>query len=272
MDVTFEILDRLGKRKELNEFWNRDLGLDETDKFGPTEKITWEQISEKMLKHNFGPDHGVEWFKKHGAMIWPKKVQEAYWRHFTDARVPIYMEFMVDLKKKIKKIADECGIKVNWDQYTPFIEWFPCTPHLLKETDFDLYCFTYRDILHSNTMTMEQPWLDEASKMHPYTYNISMSPHTAKQKGLADNDPIEIESMYGRKIRGTLKLRKGQHPQTIAFLSAGHWAKGQPVAANKGANFYELLESRYENSDPLGFTQEMCVRVKVRRTGGRQDD
>ena len=98
-----------------------------------------------------------------------------------------------------------------------------------------------------------------------------MNPETAKRKGLADHDVIEIESIYGRKIRGSLKLRKGQHPQTIALLSAGHWAKGQPVAANKGANFYELLESKYENSDPLGFTMEMCVRVKVQGVGGRQN-
>ncbi len=116
---------------------------------------------------------------------------------------------------------------------------------------------------------MEQPWLDEASKMNPYTYNISMSPDTANQKGLKDRDLIEIESIYGHKIRGTLKLRKGQHPQTIALVSAGHWAKGQPIAANKGAHFYTLLDSKFEDCDPLAFTMEMCVRVKVNRVERR---
>jgi anaerobic selenocysteine-containing dehydrogenase len=269
MDICFELLEKLGKREELNEYWNKYAGLGETDKFKPTKKITWEEVGDKALRHYFGPDHGLDWFKKHGGMIWPKKAEEAYWRYFTDARVPLYLEFMIDLKKKIKKIADESGITVNWDQYTPFIEWFPCTPHLVKDPKYDLYCFTYRDILHSGSSTMEQPWLDEASKMNPYTYNISMSPDTANQKGLKDKDPIEIESIYGHKIRGTLKLRKGQHPQTIALVSAGHWAKGQPISASKGAHFFTLLESKFEECDPLAFTMEMCVRVKVNRVERR---
>jgi len=269
MDVTFDLLDRLGKRKELNEYWNRHIGLEGADQLEPTEKITWEQLGDRALKHYFGQDHSVEWFKKHGGMIWPKKIQEAYWRHFTDARIPIYLEFMIDLKKKIRAIADESGIKANWDQYTPLIEWFPCSPHLVSDSKYDLYCFTYRDILHSNSSTMEQPWLDEATQMNPYTYNISMNFHTAKQKGLKDKDLIEIESIHGHKIRGRLKLRKGQHPQTIALVSAGHWAKGQPIAANKGANFYALLESKFEDCDPLAFTMEMSVRVKVKKVGRR---
>ena len=55
---------------------------------------------------------------------------------------------------------------------------------------------------------MEQPWLDEASKMNPYTYNITMNVDTAKRKGLKDKDLIEIESSYGHKVKGTLKLRR----------------------------------------------------------------
>ena len=263
MDVWFELLDRLGKGPELNEFWNRYIGLDEANRFKPTEKVTWEEVSEKALVHYFGPEHGLEWFKKHGGMIWPKKVEEAYWRCFTDARAHIYLEFMVDMKKKVQRIGEETGIKVNWDQYTPLIEWFPCAPHLVKDPEYDSYCFTYRDILHTGSYTMEQPWLDEASRMSPYTYNISMSSEAAKQKGLKDGDLVEIESIYGNRIRGTLKLRKGQHPQTIGLVSAGHWAKGKPIAAGKGTLFTTLLESRLENCDPVTLNIETCAKVKV---------
>jgi anaerobic selenocysteine-containing dehydrogenase len=267
MDVSFELLERLGKRKELNEYWNGFIGLTGEDRFAPTEKITWEQVGDKALKHYFGPEHGVEWFKENGGMIWPKKVEEAYWRCFTDARVPIYLEFMIDLKKNIKKIADEIGIRANWEQYTPFIEWFPCAPHLVKDPQYDLFCFAYRDILHTGSSTMEQPWLDELSEMNPYTYGISMSASMAKEKGLKDGDHIEIESVYGHKIEGRLKLRKGQHPQTIGLVSAGHWAKGQPIAAKRGALFTTLLDPKFENCDPLTFNLECCVKVKVNKVG-----
>jgi len=268
MDVWFEILKRLGKQSEVNEYWNRYTGLDEASKFGPEEDVTWEQVGDRALKYYFGPDHGMEWFKEHGHLIWPKKVEEAYWRHFTDARVPIYMEFVIDLKEKIEKIAEGIGIKMNWDQYTPLISWFPSTPHLVKNPEFDLYCFGYRDILHTGTCTMEQPWLDEASEMNPYTYNITMNVDTAKRKGLKDRDLIEIESSYGHKVRGTLKLRKGQHPETVAFVSAGHWAKGQPVAKGKGIAFTFLQEQKFEKCDALTLNVETCVKVRVKKVGG----
>lgn len=266
MDVAFEMLERLGKKAELNQYWNKYIGLDEANKFKPTEKVTWEQVGDRALKHYFGPDHGLEWFKEHGAMIWPKKVEEAYWRPFTDARVPIYMEFMVDLKEKIKEISGEIGIQVNWDQYSPFIGWFPCTPHLVEDSTYDLYCLSYRDILHTASSTMEQPWLDEASQMSPYTYNVTLNEDTAKEKGLNDGDLIEIESNYGHKVSGRLKVRQGQHPQTMGIATtAGHWGKGQPIARGKGTNFNFLMEARFEHCDPTTFNLETCIKVKVRK-------
>ncbi|MBI4295688.1 MAG: hypothetical protein HY667_01080 [Chloroflexi bacterium] len=49
---------------------------------------------------------------------------------------------------------------------------------------YDLYYFSYRDILHTGSSTMAQPWLDEARQMNPYTYNITMNRETAEKKGL----------------------------------------------------------------------------------------
>ncbi|MFH1350032.1 MAG: molybdopterin-dependent oxidoreductase, partial [Pseudomonadota bacterium] len=265
IDVCFELLDRLGKRAELNHYWNKYIGLDEAEKFNPTEKVTWEQVGDRALRHFFGPGHGWEWFKKHGGLIWPKKDEEAYWRCFTKVRVPIYLEFMADQKKKIKKIADEIGIKMDWEQYTPFISWYPCEPHQVKDPQYDLFCFAYRDIIHTGSCTMEQPWLDEASQMNPYTYSITMNKDTGEQKGLKDKDWVEIESVYGHKVRGILKLRRGQHPQTISLVSAGHWAKGQPIAKNKGSRFTPLLETWFEKCDPLTLNIETCVKVKINK-------
>lgn len=115
---------------------------------------------------------------------------------------------------------------------------------------------------------MEQPWLDEASEMNPYTYNITMNVDTAKRRGLQDNDLIEIESNHGHKVRGTLKLRRGQHPETVAFVSAGHWAKGQPVAKGKGIAFTFLQEQKFEKCDALTLNVETCVKVRVKKVGG----
>jgi len=264
------LTERLGKRAEVNEYWNKFLGLDDDNTFKPTEKVTWKQVGDKALKHYFGPDHGLEWFRKHGFITWPKRVEETYWRCFTDARAPIYLEFMINQREKVKKISEEIGINLNWNQYTPLITWFPCSPHLLKESQYDLYCFAYRDILHTASSTMETPWLDEASHMNPYTYNVTMNPEMAKQKGLKNGDLIEIESIYGNKARGRLELRNGQHPQTLAIAgTAGHWAKGQPIARGKGTNFNFLMEARIEECDPISLNLELCLRVRVNKVEKR---
>ena len=168
MDVSFELADRLGKRAELNEYWNRFIGLSGDERFKPDERLTWRQVSDKALKEYFGQERGLDWFREHGFVTWPKKVEEAYWRSFTDARVPVYLEFMVDYKERVKTIGEQIGLHLNWDQYTPFISWFPCAPHLVKEKEYDLYCFAYRDIVHTASATMETPWLDEVSAMNPY--------------------------------------------------------------------------------------------------------
>jgi anaerobic selenocysteine-containing dehydrogenase len=117
---------------------------------------------------------------------------------------------------------------------------------------------------------METPWIDEVSAMNPFTYNVTMNADTARHKGLKDGDRIEIESVYGNKATGTLKVRRGQHPETLAIMgTAGHWAKGQPVARGKGTHFNALMDARMEECDPVSFNLELCLKVKVTKQEGK---
>ena len=119
---------------------------------------------------------------------------------------------------------------------------------------------------------MEQPWLDEASKMNPYTYNITMNRSTAFKKGLKEGNVIEVESFSGRKVYGRLKLLEGQHPQVLGIAAnAGHWAKGQPIAKGKGTNFDTLLELDQEHLDPISTTIETSAKTRVRKVRRRPD-
>ena len=119
------------------------------------------------------------------------------------------MEFMIDLGEKTRAIGERIGLNMRWEQYSPLISWFPCAPHRVADPQYDLYCFSYRDIIHTASASMEQPWLDEVSKMSPFTYNVSIAAATAQTKGLRDGDLIEIESSYGHRVRGTVKVRRG---------------------------------------------------------------
>ncbi|MGA2463424.1 MAG: molybdopterin-dependent oxidoreductase [Thermodesulfobacteriota bacterium] len=270
LDVTHEILDRMGLRAKVNEYWNGYAGFSEANKISPTEKITSEQLGDRILKHYFGPDHDWEWFKKHGFVSWPKKVEEVYWRYFLDARVHVYREFLIGMGQDIQKIGKELGIEMDWQQYTALPEWFPCPPHLVKDPHYDLYCFSYRDPLHSNSHTMEQPWLDELSMMNPYTYKIVMNAGTAKQKGLKEGDIIELESDKGNRVQGMLQVRNAQHSQAVAIMgTAGHWSPSLPIARGKGVHFNSLMELRWDECDPITLSYETCVKVKVNKAGAK---
>ncbi len=264
--VVDDLLGRMGMYEKVIGYYNGFLQLPEKLQLPHGQKIVWEYLCDRVARQHFGDEHNWEWFKKHGFISWPKKVEEQYWRAFKAARAHVYWEFMIDHANNIKKIAQELGIEMDWAQYSALPEWFPCAPHKVEDQSYDLYCFCYREPTHVGSVTMEQPWLDEASRMNPYTYNIGISAEAAKKKGLKGGDMVEIESSRGNKVRGILELRKGQHPQTLTIMgTAGHWAKGQPVARGKGINFNSLMEMRYSECDPISFSLEAMVKVKVRK-------
>ncbi len=270
IEVVWELMDRLGYREKLNESINDFVEFDDEDKLKPDERFTQEEIGNKALRFLFGPEKGLDYFKDKGFVRWPKKVEEAYWRYFVDCRVPIYLEFLIDLRGKMKAITDKIGLEVDYRQYTPLLSWFPCSVHEEGNPEYDLYCFSYRDILHTGSSTMEQPWLDEASQTNPYTYNITMNRDTGTKRGLKDGDLIELETVTGREVVGKLKLMEGQHPQTVGIAAcSGHWAKGQPIAKGKGTNFDDLLELDLKHSDPVSLNIETAVRVKVKKVNRR---
>jgi len=268
VDVIFDICDRLGLRKELNEALNRQQQLTENSQLKPEEKVTMEEIGDRVLKQRFGDNHGWEWFKEHGFYRWPKRVEEAYWRWFTEIRVPVYFEWMTDLGRKIREKAEGVDIHLDWETYSPLVNWYPTPPIKENNPQYDLYCFSYRDILHTGSMTMELPWLDEASQMNPYTYNITINTDTARRKGLKDGDIVWLENTMRHRQKGRLKTIEGQHPQTIAIAAcSGHWIDALPIAKGKGTNFDDLMPIDLAHIDPVSGNIEVSVKVKVYKEG-----
>lgn len=264
VDVMIEVIDRLGLMEKYANFSNFYYDLKEPYLLDPKKKHKFTDVMDALYKSDFGPEHDLEWFKKNGGLIWPKKVEEAYWRPFLDVRVPIYMEWMVDMKKQAEKEFEPRGIDVDCEQYTPLVDWFPCPPHKETRPEFDIYAFSYRDALHTGTWTMQLPYIDEASRMNPYTYTVTMNVDTARKKGLKDGDGIWVENNYGRKVQGELQTMEGMHPQMLGIAAcSGHWAKGLPIAKGKGTHFNVLLASDLEHSCPLTIGIETCAKVKV---------
>jgi anaerobic selenocysteine-containing dehydrogenase len=248
----------------MNASFNAALNLAPECRLQGDHPYSWEEICDAELKSNFGPQRGLDWFKEHGLIKWPKKPEEVYWRPFVDVRVPIYWEFLVPLADKIDAITAPRGLNLPREYYEPLPNHIACLSHCCQKPGFDLYAFYYRDTIHTNSFTMENAWLDEAAQLDPFSYTIAINTEVGRKKGLKDGSLITVETETGRNVQGRVKLTQAIHPEGLGIAAcAGHWGNGMPVAKGKGVFFNELLELDWKHASPINFNLDLCVRVKV---------
>jgi len=283
-DIVFDLADRISPevRAGLNNYldtyfstkiarWEAAFTQDTSKPLilGPDERITNEAFVDRTLKCLFGPEHDFEWFREHGYITWEKRPEEAYWRTFVPGRSPIYFEFIEVDRDKILPMAEKLGVHAQWEQYTPLISYFP--PIIYTEVDegseYDLIAFSYRDILHAGSYTYDNPVIDEMSKNSPFTFHIVMNSGTAKKRGIKEGDLICLENLNGLAMTGRVKLMKGIHPQVLGSVSGGGgWARGRPIAKDKGVMFNNLLILDQKHICPITASIETAVRVKAYKT------
>ena len=269
-EMLLELARRAGMLGDMYSVMNVFYGLHEPYLLDPNETYTWEEVIDRRYKSLFGPERGLEWFKKHGVLSWPKKVEETYWAPFVKVRAPIYFEFLQTAGEDIERVKKECGIQeFETSDFQPLPDWKPCQSHVEPRKDFDLYCLYYRVPFHTFTSTYNNPWLDEISRIDPYVYNVTMNTETARKKGIADGDWIEIESAgTGVTAKGRVRVSQCVHPEVIAVGSGGgHWSRHLPVASQseKGVCFEWLLPLNFDYVDTVSFNQDLCVKVKATR-------
>lgn len=263
-EVLLELAKRIGISSNYYATLNLMQGIESPYRLEMEGDYTWEEVCDRQLKSHFGEEKGLEWFKKHGLISWPKKAEEVYWRAFTNARAPIYWEFILTAGEKVGPIAQKYGIDFVESYFKPLPEWNPCCSHEVKDPEFDVWGIYYRDIMHTNSFTMQNVWLDEASTRDAYIYYINLNKSTAARKGIKDGDWICLESVKGRKVWGKANLSEAIHPEVLAVAGCtGHWSKDQPIARAKGTFFNALLEIDYEHASPANLNLDNCVKLKV---------
>jgi molybdopterin-containing oxidoreductase family molybdopterin binding subunit len=268
--VILELAERLGILSDMYRQMNVLFNFKEPYALDPSRKYTWEEIVDRRLRGYFGSEHGLEWFKRSGLIKWPKKAEEVYWRPFIKARVPIYFEHFKTIGEQVKRITEEYDIPdFETSDFQPLPDWRPCPSHQEKRSEYDLYGVYYRIPFQTFTFTYNNPWLDEASGMDPYTHNIVINTETARRKEIKDGDWLIIESAgTGHRIEGRARLTEAVHPEVIAYASGGgHWSKRLPVASRHGKGVCPewLIPSTFDYIDMVSFNQDLCVKVKVTR-------
>lgn len=264
VEVLLELGERCDIMPDMLAAFNAHYRLEPPHRFDVQKKYTADEICEAELKANFGPDKGLDYFKEHGLIKWPKKVEEVYWRPFLDVRVPVYWEWMLDIGEKIAAIAEPRGLPIPQEYYQPMPDFLPCPSHECDHKDFNLFAFYYRDTIHANSFTMENPWLDEAAQMDPFSYTIAINAKVGAAKGLKNGNHIRVESETGRTVDGRVRLTEGIHPEGLGIAAlCGHWAKDMPIAKGKGVFFNDLLELDWNHTSPVNLNLDLCAKVKV---------
>lgn len=263
-DILIELAERTGMREEFNRAYIGYVGSTGCPPpFDPKEKLSWVEITDRVLQARFGKEHDLEWFKGHGFIRWPKKVEEAYWRPFVRARSSVYNEWLIDYGKQVREISERHDFHLDWAHYTPFLSYLPAAVHKTKDPKYDLIAYSYRDILHSGTSHGDFPWIIEASNMNPYTFEVCMNAGAAKEKGLKDGDMVYIENEIGRRIKVKIHAIQAVHPQCIGIAyGGGHWLEGHPIKG-RGGHFNTLLVTDLAHHCPITQNIETAVRVRI---------
>jgi molybdopterin-containing oxidoreductase family molybdopterin binding subunit len=266
-EVLLELVERLKMRDDFYAFLNLLVDLKEPYTLDPARRFSWEEIVDRRYKSLFGEERGLEWFKEHGLLKWPKKVEEVYWKHFSHCRVPIYFEWFKPLGQEIKTMSQNLGIELDTSPFQPLPEWRPCRSHQENSADYDLYAIYYKFPMQTFSGTYDNPWLDEVCSIDRFAYAVAINAETARCKGISEGDWIEITSVStGNTIRGRAALTEGIHPEVIAMAGCGgHWSRYLPIASqdHKGVCFEWLMPVGLDNVDIPTLTQDLCVKVKI---------
>jgi anaerobic selenocysteine-containing dehydrogenase len=155
-------------------------------------------------------------------------------------------------------------INLNWSVFKALADWYPCPTHGADKPEYDLNAFYWRPVTQTNSMTQQNPYLDEITQEDPNINGIQMHRKTAGEKGIKDGDYVWLENTDGKRIKGWVSLSEGIEPHHVAIAAiGGHWGEYMPIAKGKGTFFNDLVMMDAAHTDPLTLGQDICVRVKI---------
>ena len=264
-DVYLELAEQIGILDDLYSQGQTMWNIDEAYKLEAGTRHTVKDIAERQAKTLIGEDFSFDQLNETACLITrDKTIEEAYPRPFMKARVPVYMEHLIETGERVNDVVEELGIEWDLSPYAPLLQYFPCHAHEDHAEGFDLHVVNFKVPFITFSITVENLWIDEISEANPYTYNVMLNRKTAGEKGLKDGDRIKIESQFASG-EGTLKTTELIHPDCIGIPSTlGHWARAYSVSKYKGTGFNNFLPAPdVAFIDTLSGQTDSCVRVKV---------
>jgi molybdopterin-containing oxidoreductase family molybdopterin binding subunit len=241
-----------------------------------TKKYNVEEITDAIYKSYFGDEHGLDWFKKNGLIQYPRTADEIYlYPYVTDARVPLYGDFMLEAKETVLTALKAQPLKTpgyDWD----VSEYTPLPTHLSNPIDYiekkgmdkeyDLYAVYYNGPLNVDTWGHNNSWINEMLSDEAYGYNIEVNRRTAESKGIKSGDNVILVSPEGYEVKGRAVLVEGVHPQVVTSCCGcfGSKSKFLPISRGRGVAFNNLYPTKdLGRYSTLSGGYDCTVRVKL---------
>jgi anaerobic selenocysteine-containing dehydrogenase len=267
-EVYLELAERIGILSDLYAAGNGMWNIAEKHRLDPSKKYSVKDIAERQAKTMLGDDFDINGLDSTACMITRKKtVREAYPRTFLGARVPVYLEHLIDTGAQVKAVTDSLGLQWDFRPYTPLLTYFPCHAHEHEIRDgFDLLIVNFKIPFITFSVTSENLWIDEISRGNPYTHAVMINRATAQKKGIRDGDRVLIESSVG-KGEGVARVTELIHPDCLGIPSTlGHWARAYSISKYKGTGFNNFLPAPdVDYIDTLSGQIDSCMRVRITR-------
>jgi len=194
-----------------------------------------------------------------------KQLNECYATPFSDARAPIYLEHLLDVREEVKRVTRELGMDW-WDvsHYQPLADWRPCPAYEDTSEEYDLFVSSSRLPLHNYSISADNPWVDDVSSHSRLDYHILLNTETAKRKGIRDGDIVCVASKTGT-VKGRVRVTECIHPEVVGTLGGhlGQWAQQKKIAKGKGINHNALLALDWDLVGTLTGQLDSCAKVKI---------
>lgn len=264
-EVYLDLAKRLGIMNQLIPRLNAGLGLKEPYRLETGRNYTTEEIIDRHVRSTLGADHGLEELRERGFVASPRTLAERFPRALTRLpRVHVYFEFLPETGRELANMAMEIGLEVDTRGFQALPCWYPCAAQELAPSDYDLSAVNYKLPFQSSTMTQDNPWLADLTSHHPYAYKFIINAETAAKKGIADGEPVALETPAGANAHGIAKVSQCIHPEVIGIASSfGHWGQARLTARRRGAHFNSLVPYRSSQIDFMAGLMDACVKVKV---------
>ncbi len=263
-EVLTEIYSRAGFLDQVYQGFNLSLGLREPYLLKPSERYTPDEINDRHAKSHFDEEHGWDWFKENGVLVWTRNVKERYPGPFIEARIPVYLEHFVERGGELDAVLAEMGLDWNTDDYEGIPEWRPCeAKEKLAKGEIDAIGVHYKLPYVYGAFGQANPWIHELCQKLPHSYGVLINTKLAQRKGIKDGDEILLETPV-RKVKAQARVTQMIHPEVIGIAAhSGHLAEGKRVSEGMGVNFNSLLVHDMEHIDMISAALDHCAQLKV---------